>query len=139
MKNNRDTITLSELETLIKEAVSKTDDLSVVPAKYLIQDIIVLNLASFADSIDYIKNLVFGINKETERLQNFIIKIDTILEINGFYKTFNYDLKDNISKSIFSIKSDETKFIIKYLRLFYAIRFFPESFIQNLTRDNEDE
>ena len=63
MKNNRDTITLSELETLIKEAVSKTDDLSVGPAKYLIQDIIVLNLASFADSIDYIKKLVFGINK----------------------------------------------------------------------------
>lgn len=138
MKNNTNQISLSDLDLLIKEAVSKTDDLSVNPAKYLIQDIIVLNLASFADSTEYIRKLVFGVNKETERLQNFIIKIDTILEINGFYKTFTYDLKDSLSKSIFSIKSDETKFIIKYLRLFYAIRFFPESFIQNLTRDNED-
>lgn len=139
MKNNTNQISLSDLDLLIKEAVSKTDDLSVNPAKYLIQDIIVLNLASFADSTEYIRKLVFGVNKETERLQNFIIKIDIILEINGFYKTFTYDLKDSLSKSIFSIKSDETKFIIKYLRLFYAIRFFPESFIQNLTRDNEDD
>lgn len=138
MNKLNDRVSLLDLDNLIKEAVGRADDLSIVPAQAMILDTLTINIAALPDSIEIIRKLVFGINKETERLQNFIIKIDTLLEVNHFYTYFNYDLKDSVNKSIFKIQNDETKFIIKYLRLFYAIRFFPESFIKNLTRENQD-
>lgn len=129
---------LHDLENLIKEAMLRIDDLSKQPSVGLIQEMVTINLATFTDSIEYIRKLVFGPEKDTERLQNFIIKIDTLLEINGFYKEFIVDFKDFPTGSFFKLHNDETKFVIKYIRLFYAIRFFPESFAKNLLKE-EDE
>ena len=106
--------TLSDLDNMIREAMLRIDDLSKVPASTIIQEMVTVNLATFTYIVELIRKLVFGPNKDTERIQNFVIKIDTLLDINGFYKVFVTNFETFSTGSFFKLHSEESKFIIKY-------------------------
>lgn len=133
-----ETSKIKQMELMIVEVLSKCDLLTISPARELMLNLSTMNIITMLDSADIIKEFVFGKDSDSEALTNFIIKTDGMLAMNGFYTLFSFSYGKPKDSWFKTKTSKEIEFVITYMRLFMAIRFFAEVFILNLREDIQE-
>lgn len=124
---------LTMIEILLLEAVRKTDLTSVESGLSFTLEMASINIISIPLSLNKIEEEIFGKDKPTEHILNFIIKLDTMLQLNGYYNLNNIDYTIS-SKYRFVSDSDEQVFIKKYIRLIYTLRMFATIIVKELDK-----
>lgn len=133
-----ETSKIKQMELMIVEVLSKCDILTIAPSKEFMLNISTMNIITMVDSIDIIKEFIFGKDSDSESLTNFIIKTDALLVMNGFYNLFSFSF-EKPKDSWFTTKTrKEEMFVLTHMRLFMAIRFFAEVFILNLREEIQE-
>ncbi len=133
-----ETSKIRQMELMIVEVVSKCDILTIEPARELMLNLSTMNIITMVDSVDIIKDFIFGKDIDSESLTNFIIKTDSLLDMNGFYTLFSFSYEKPKDSWFKTRTSKEVEFVITYMRLFMAVRFFAEVFILNLREDKQE-
>ena len=124
---------LATIEILLLEAVRKTDLTSVKSGISFTLEMASINIISIPLSLNKIEEEIFGKDKPTEHILNFIIKLDTMLQLNGYYNLNNIDYSIN-TKYRFVSESSEQLFVKKYIRLIYTLRMFAGIIVKELDK-----
>lgn len=124
---------LATIEILLLEAVRKTDLTSVKSGISFTLEMASINIISIPLSLNKIEEEIFGKDKPTEHILNFIIKLDTMLQLNGYYNLNNIDYSIN-TKYRFVSESSEQLFVKKYIRLIYTRRMFAGIIVKELDK-----